>query len=66
MLIGVLGLIFVYVLHASPVLNSAVPLPGQAGGTLPLLINVTSCITPLVALGSLGLVAVGLHRLLQG
>ncbi len=60
--LGVAGLLFcVYLLNGA---RTAGPL-GTAGGGVPGSLNAAGCLVPMIALGSLGLVLVGLRRIVD-
>ena len=65
-LMGMLGLAFVYFIYQSGGLPGTpappAPPPGLKGLTVPPLISVTNCLVPGIAIGSAGLILVGLRR----
>ena len=67
LLVGLFGLGLVYVIYQSGGLPGAPapppPPPGLKGLNVPPLISVTNCLVPGIAIGSTGLIMVGLRRM---
>lgn len=65
--VGIVGLTAVYTvfsLGGLPGMPAPPPTPpGLRGMSVPTLFNVTSCLGPLIAIGSLGLILVGVRRI---
>jgi hypothetical protein len=68
-LFGLAGMALVYVLFQSGGLPGAppppAPPPGLNGMAVPSLVSVGSCLVPLLAIGSVGLIIVGLRRIVD-
>jgi hypothetical protein len=67
LLVGMFGLALVYLIYQAGGLPGAPapppPPPGLKGLSVPPLISVTNCLVPGIAIGSAGLIMVGLRRI---
>jgi hypothetical protein len=68
-LLGLAGMAFVYAIFQAGGLPGAPapppPPPGLKGMPVPTLANVTSCLVPLLAIGSVGCILIGFRRLVD-
>ena len=69
LLVGVFGFGLVYMIYQAGGLPGAPapppPPPGLKGMPVPVLANVTSCLVPLLAIGSVGCILIGFRRLVD-